>query len=318
MDVYVKQTNELSEKEKIELFRLFYDVFEKERSIEEFNNQFSNNCLGYSFHCLLKEEQKIIGSSSYIPCLYLVNHTKYLFVVSVDTMIRKEYRGLENFYGMATTSYKYLKRQNVDFVYGFPNNIAFPIWTKTKLMSYIGKLNTFCLPYRMGGINKKLRIINWSSMILSQVYSSFSYILSNNKTACFPIEKDAISYNASRYKRMDGNYSIINQKNLWFSYKIKVHEGIRTAFLIDVLPKTSKNFNRSVKYILKNEKSKFDLLLYVGQLPFNNTGMVKVPYKYEPKHFNFTGRILNEEYLSKEILYSINKWDLNLSNFDLI
>ncbi len=101
-----------------------------------------------------------------------------------------------------------------------------------------------------------------------------------------------------------------------FMYKIITYEGVRTAFLVDVVNKSARNFCKAVKYIIQNENVNFDLILYVGHLPFYGYGMIKFPRKFEPKHFNFTGFLLNEK--NKDLLFNIESWDVNLSNYDLI
>ena len=116
---------------------------------------------------------------------------------------------------------------------------------------------------------------------------------------------------------MDGNYSKVSLPALDFVYKVEDYEGIRAAFLIDVEQKSAKNFCRAARYIWKYEKKNCDIVLYVGVLPFKNTGFIKIPRKYEPKKFNFTA-ILNSNILGKKEFYDINSWDVNLSNYDLL
>lgn len=99
------------------------------------------------------------------------------------------------------------------------------------------------------------------------------------------------------------------------------YEGIRTAFLIDIYEKSQKNFFAAMKYLLENESKNFDLILYVGYLPFVNPGMVRVPHKFEPKNFNFVAQVLNNEGLTEKDVtdyMNINNWDINLSDDDII
>ena len=74
-----------------------------------------------------------------------------------------------------------------------------------------------------------------------------------------------------------------------------------------------------IKYIKQKEKGNFDLILFVGHLPegIRKIGLVKIPRKVEPKHFYMMGKIYDNS-LSKEVLYDINNWDVNLSDYDLI
>jgi hypothetical protein len=115
-----------------------------------------------------------------------------------------------------------------------------------------------------------------------------------------------------------GDYNKIKVGNGYAYYRIAMHEGVRTAFIVDVTEKSARNFQKTVKGILKTESQHMDLILYVGNLPFKNNGLIKLPRKYEPKNFNFTGQILCKDAIDKKIFFDYNNWDVNLSNYDLI
>jgi hypothetical protein len=149
-------------------------------------------------------------------------------------------------------------------------------------------------------------------------YALFSRLFAGKKVHRFAIEKEAQTYNATRYKRLDGNYNIVNNEHGGFVYKVMEYEGVRSAFLIDVFEKSAANFNRAVRYILKNHSKEFDILLYVGRLPFKCSGLIKLPQKLSPKKFHFTGEILDKEKIDKQLFFNINSWDVNLSNYDLL
>ena len=141
----------------------------------------------------------------------------------------------------------------------------------------------------------------------------FSNKFASSKVMPYRIEKDLDSYNVTRYKRNDGEYSFGDG----FVYKVIDYEGIRTAFLIDVFEKSAKNFCKAVKYIIKNDGKNFDILLYPGHLRFANSGMVRIPHKFEPKRFVLTARLLDKSF-DFDGFWDINNWDTNLSNYDLI
>ena len=46
--------------------------------------------------------------------------------------------------------------------------------------------------------------------------------------------------------------------------------------------------------------------------------MVKVPTKYKPKTFYFVGNILDNSVLDADVLFNIQNWEVNLSNYDLL
>ena len=176
---------------------------------------------------------------------------------------------------------------------------------------------TYILPYRIGGIKSSLKMLNWASEAFSWVYVWFTGLFASKKKTSFKIEKDAESYNATRYKRMDGKYSSVNEGDLEFFYKVMPFKGVRAAFLIDVTGKSARNFNRATKYILKNNRNDFDIIIYVGNLYFRNSGLIKVPEKYAPKHFHFIVKFFDKNF-NNDMVKDIRNWDVNLATYDVV
>lgn len=315
MQFVTKRTTELTLEEKKGLVKLFNDVFNRERTIEEFDRQYLNNPEGYSYHTFAIENSKIVASNSMIPSIYLYNGKQVRFVNSVDTMISEHHRGLENFYDMIKASFGDSEERGYDAVYGFPNDNSYELFTKLKFMRDVGKLDTYCLPYRIGGIKKSLKVLNPLSILFCRIWVWYSSIVASKKHTSFYIKKEADTFNASRYKRGDGKYSVVEGL---FAYKVMEFDGVRTAFIIDVFEKSASNYIKAVKYLIKKEKKNFDLVLYIGHLSFSYYGLIKFPRKYEPKHFNFTAAALNNYSIDKKKLLDIDNWDINLSNYDVI
>lgn len=313
----VKKTSELTIEEKSQILSIFNEIFEKERTVKEFDNQYFNNVEGDGIHALMKADGVVVGHDAGTPCYYIINGKRVPAMCNVDTMIHPKFRGLENYYDLMKTAFDKYRELGYEIVYGFPNDNAFPLITGIKIMKFIGNLDTYCLPFRVGGVKKKLGFLNWSSIFFCRCWLGISCLFASKKLSHFLIEKEAESFNATRYKRMDGNYSIIHLPDLDFVYKVEDYEGIRAAFLIDVTQKSAKNFCKAAKYIWKQENKNCDIVLYVGVLPFGCTGFIKIPRKYEPKKFNFTA-VLNGKIIDKKEFYNISNWDMNLSNYDLI
>ena len=290
MEVIVKKTTELTASEQMEICNLFNTVFGKARPLAHFRNQFLNNPLGYSYHSMIVDGGKIVGATSHIPSYYVIDGQRLLFSVSVDTMISKPYRNFGNFYSMVVAIHNYIKRDGVVCVYAFPNDSSYPIFCKGKLLRDIGSLATYCLPYRIGGIKPALKAFNSFSQLFAKLYATCSGLFAGKKVHRFAIEKEAQTYNATRYKRLDGGYKIVHDAHGGFAYKLMEYEGVRSAFLVDVFEKSAANFNRAVRYILKNHAQEFDILLYVGRLPFRCSGLIKLPQKLSPKNFHFAWR----------------------------
>ena len=186
-------------------------------------------------------------------------------------------------------------------------------------MSDIGKLHTYCLPYRIGGIKHSLAFLNIFSRLYAKCHVALAKLLASDREVDFAIHY-ANDYNDTRYKRLDGQYSHTTlATGSELHYKILNHEGVRTAFIIDVTRKSAKAFALACDYLIKNEGDNFDLILYPGYLPFGHHGLVKLPRKVEPKNFHFAAQILdNDAGLSPAIVFNINSWDANLALYDLI
>ena len=318
MEFIIKKTTELTNTEETDILALFNTIFDKTRTIEQFHNQFVHNPLGYSYHALMFADNHLVGSISYIPSYYMIQSTRYLSALAVDAMVYEYYRSFFNFYNMIITMHNYLSNEGVVFVYAFPNDTAYPIYIKSKLMNDIGSLTTYCLPYRIGGIKPGLKCFNFFSILFANIYIILTALFVNKNIYLFPIKKEAETYNKTRYKRLDGNYHVINYLGCVFSYKIMEYKSIRTVFLIDVFEKSVLNFNKAIRYIIKKHHAAFDLLLYVGYLPFKIHGILRVPMKFVPKNFYFIGKILKKNEIDDEIFFKIVNWDINLSNYDLL
>ena len=318
MEFFCKKTFELSEIELQQVTDLFNRVFEKDATPAFMKSQYVNNPLGFSYHSVMTDNDTIVGFCSYVPAYYFYEGKKMLFASAGDYMTDKPYRDFFNFRDIIKNAHTFLKAEGVVLNFGYPNDKAYPVMTKGKLAKPIGKMHTYVLPYRIGGIKEGMGWLNWASMLFSRCWVGCCTLFASKKVHEYAIHKDEESYNLTRYQRFDGNYGLGKLKNGEFHYKVKEHEGVRTAFIIDVSPKSSRNYVDAVRYLLKHHSKEFDLVLYPGELPFGVTGMMKLPRKVEPKNFNFTANILDKEAVDPSVVYDIKNWDTNLSNYDLI
>lgn len=319
MEFIVKKTTELKRAEKKGLLELFQQIFEKERTEEEFNNQYIQNPLGYCYHCMMIDGNQIVGAHTAFPSYYWFGNKRVKAYICGDTMVDRKYRDGLSFLEMVKTLGKNLEEEGFAFGFGFPNDKAHPVFKKAKLSKDIGRLDTYILPYRIGGIKKKLSFLNPLSIFCSKVlYWIFSRGASEQIHVSY-IHKDENTYNLTRYNRLDGNYQHVTSYGSEFYYKIMEYKSVRTAFLIDVVGKSEQNFCKAVKYIVKNESKNFDLLMYVGHpgKMIRKLGLFKIPRRYEPKHFYFTGSILVNR-VDQAAFFDVENWDVNLSDYDLI
>jgi GNAT superfamily N-acetyltransferase len=318
MKVVVKKTTELSEAEQREILALFNTVFEKTRTIEHFRNQFFNTVSGYSYHAVLYDGNLIAGCYSYTPSYYRVEGSRYLCALGLDLMIGKEYRGQGFFKTMFAACIDYMRNDGVTFIITFPNDISYPGFIRSKLIYDFGCLAAYILPCRIGGIKPALKALNGLSIFLARFWVLATSLFASPRVYHFPVEKEMETYNRIRYTRPDGNYHIEQREGSGFVYKIMDYNGVRAAFLIDVFEKSAKNFNAAIRHIIRRHHHEFDLLLYVGRLPFGLHGLIKIPMRLSPKNFHFLGQLLQEDVIKTDLFFNPDNWDINLSNYDLL
>ena len=178
-------------------------------------------------------------------------------------------------------------------------------------------MTTYFLPIKIGGVKPALRILNPLSRFASWCLIQISRLSLNREVHKFRYEKERTSFDKVRYQWFGGQYQALETDGVTARYKIQVHEGVKTLFILDVHPMSKKMFDRVVRCIYKKERRFVDLIMYVGHLPFTPLSLITIPHKYEPKHFNFTCKVLEKGYFDDSI-YDINNWDVNLSNYDLL
>lgn len=312
----VKKTTELTSDDIDQINQLYIAVFDHSRTEEEFKSQYVNTPYGYSYHALLKEGDELIGFHSGIPFYYYNGGQRFVAGLGINTMIAVGHRDFFNVRDLFMACENSMKEEGCVLRLGFPNDNSYPVLKKGFKYKDIGKLDTFFLPIRIGGIKPSLRILNPLSRLFSWGVILLSRLSCNEKICEFQYHKDRDDFDNYRYKWFDG-YQIVERGNAKAHYRVSNHEGVRTAFVLDVYPRSKKIFDAMVREIYRRESKKIDLIMYVGHLTFHPNSLIKMPHKIEPKHFNFTCKPLVKD-LFDESLYNIDNWDVNLSNYDLI
>lgn len=322
MEIVCKKTTELTVEEKQQICRCFEVVFEKHtKSFSEFDNEFLNTCLGYSLHTmLLSDKGEIVGNYVTIPFEYFYKGEKQLFCIGADFMVRKDFRNdFRNVMSICGESMKYAKSNGFSCIFAFPNDLSYQLNTRILRMKDVGKLYTYILPYKVGDAKPAMKVLNIFSMLFSRLLLGCSSLDFRSKETEPIIKRDQESFNKVRYKWFNPEeYRIHKTDEYTCTWKCADFEGVKAAFLMDVHPMTPKNFNKALKAMFKSEKRNVGIFLYVGNLPFISTSMVKIPLKYAPKNFNFVAQILDRSKLKAEDIFNMDNWDVNLSSYDLL
>lgn len=317
MEVVCKKTTEITEEEIVEIYKLFDEIFGQKRDVSTFRQEYGNTVLGYSYHSLLLNEGDIVGFHSCLPFYYLDNGMRFIAGLGIDTMVKKEHRDFFGVRDMFQACVKRMHEEGCVLRVGFPNDNSYPVLKKGLKYKDVGKMTTYFLPIRIGGVKPSLRILNPLSRLASWCLIQFSRLSFNNEICKFKYEKERSSFDKVRYKWFGGDYETLDVNGVTARYKVQVHDGVKTLFILDLHPMSKKMFDKMVRTIYKKERKNIDMIMYVGHLPFTPLSLLTMPHKYEPKHFNFTCKVL-EKGVFDDSIYDIKNWDVNLSNYDLL
>ena len=146
--------------------------------------------------------------------------------------------------------------------------------------------------------------------IISYIHLNLSFFHSIKNKKKIRIFKNK-EYYESRF--INNYYTIKLEDNTSFTYKVYNEKGINVAYLIDCIPMTKKSFSKALYEIIRNEKIKIDMILYIG----NNISVpyyfLKVPKNKEPRSQKFIGLSFIENDYE---FFDINNWAVSLLNFD--
>jgi hypothetical protein len=313
--VVLKTTDQLLEPEREQMCDLFLRVFNKNMTRDTFERKFFYTPRGYSYHGLMLHKQTIVGAMSAVPGRYKFFDEERIFSLSVDTMIDPEHRGGGHLLKMADLVHQGLIQDGVPFIFGFPNERFYPIQKRLLRYEDIGELDYYVLPLNIGAVVRKLRPFDG----LSRSFVKWAL-------RCCRIPRDSqIRYNIAKVAdaqfeqhRYDGSYNRITlAEGAVCSYKIHEEEGgIRTLYIIDVVPLTPAFLARAVKQVFEAASGAADVIIYVGKLPSRPAGLWKVPDSRKPRRIRMTGKILIPGLVDSSV-FDIKNWRVNISDFDV-
>ena len=313
--VVFKTSIQLAESEKEQMLNLFEAVFDKKMTKDTFERKFFCTPKGYSYHSLMLHGEVIVGAFSAVPGWYKFFGKEKLFSLSVDTMIDSKYRGGGHFMKMANLVHQGLINDNIPFIFGFPNEHFYP--AQKRLLKYedIGELDYYALPLNIGTVVRKLKSFNGLSRGFCRFATRLCRIPKNSE-AKYEIEK--VIDNQFERHRYDESYSkMCLADGGECIYRIYEEEGgIRTLYIIDVIPLNAGSLTRAVKQICRTAGNAVDIVIYVGKLPSRPAGLWKVPDSKKPRRIRMTGKILIPDAIDGSV-FNINNWCVNISDFDV-
>jgi len=311
-----KITSELSATEREQFRKLFSRVFKKDISSCEFDRKYMRTPLGYSHHGLMFSDDKLVGAYNIIPYCYDCFGVRMLFGLSTDMMVAKEQRGGPfNVIKMVHLVYEGVERDNVGFVFGFPNDNAYQFTKRILKWNDIGELDFYALPINIAALRPGL---SWANAISRLCAGSFARIprVQRQVRTVFNIQK--VNDRCFEGHRYDGQYEVIDLPGGGRClYRIYTEEGgVRTLYIIDIVPLTFKSFVGAVREVHTIADKHADLILYVGKLPFHHAGLIRIPRSKQPRRIMMCGKVLDSQLVDKRI-FQIENWNVNVSNFDV-
>lgn len=314
----VKKTTELTDKEIDEILSMFNFIMHRDRKPAQFKELYFNTVFGYSYHVMLYEEGELIGFHSGIPFYYQKDGERFIAGLGLDTMTHPKHRDFFNVRDMFKACEEAMAAEGCVIRVGFPNDNSYPVLKKGFKYKDIGKMDTYFLPLKIGGVKPSLKVLNPLSQLFCRLLIAASHFSCSKSVHSFKYGKERKSFDEVRYKWFGAvDYKTIEVDGVKAYYKTQIQEGVKTLFILDVWPLSKCGFDKVVRAIYHKERKGLDMIMYVGHLPFVSLSLVKMPHKFEPKHFNFTCKPLVKDFFD-ESLYDISNWDVNLSNYDLL
>jgi len=311
-----KKTTQLKRKEVEELVMLHNRVMRKERSISDFFEKYAKNFLGYSFHSLMFSKENIVGCNTVIPQEFFFFKKKTIFGQWCETLIDDKFRGdISNFKNLINNLNNELKKNNIFFIYGLPNRSLYIVSKRFAKMRDIGKLNYYLYPNDLKKFFTKLYPLNLIlCLILKLILLFYPKFKKNYNHEVYKDNNE--DFIRGRYSTSN-KYNFVKRNNYLLTYRFDDNDDsklYRIIRIIDVCPLTKFNLEDSVNYLIKNI-SNFDLIIYIGYLSAVPYNLIKVPDKLLKENRIFSGKILDETKIDKNI-FNKDLWNVNSSNFD--
>jgi len=298
---------------------LFLRIFNKNMTMAAFERKFLFTPKGYSYHGLMLHEETIVGAMSAVPGRYTFFDQERIFALSVDVMIDSEYRGGGHILKMTDLVHQGLIQDGVPLIFGFPNEHFYPIQRRFLRYQDVGELDYYVLPLNMGtvvGRHPSLRAgLDGLSRLLCKYAIRFSRVPEDSQERHNIAKVADAQFERHRY---DGSYCKITlAEGAVCYYRICQEErGIRTLYIIDVVPLTPASLARAVKQVFRAALGAADIIIYVGKLPYRPAGLWRVPDSKMPRRIRMTGKILIPDLVDSSV-FDIENWRVNLSDFDV-
>jgi len=120
-------TIEEKESLKTKFLNLFNSVYERELEEKLWKHQILNSPYNDSPLFIAMDGELIVGSALMILQTCIIDGNKYRYYLFTTSAIRKEYRPKGVYAQLLQMQKEYVKENDADFIFAFPNKIAYPV-----------------------------------------------------------------------------------------------------------------------------------------------------------------------------------------------
>jgi acyl carrier protein len=236
--------------------------------------------------------------------------------LSVDTMIAGSSRGGPfSLSEMAALAYEAMQGDNVGFIFGFPNEAAYPYIKRLLQWDDIGELDFYILLRRISAVMPKLAPVDWLGQLVAAGFLCLPSIRAPTKTSCYIEKIRSCGFEKHRY---DGQYnSLATADGIRCTYRLCTEtQGVRVLYIIDVHPLRIDVLKDAVRRLYRQHARSIDMMLYVGNPSFVPRPLIRVPNSWRPCRVRMCGKILIPGAVDDRV-FRLGNWSVNLSNFDV-
>ncbi len=319
MDITVKKSSDLTEKDWEDLVQGFNKTFQKESSAESLCLHYAGNEFGYTLHAIARDESgRFSGHTSVIPNYYSIDSEKVKIGLSGSTFIMKEARSdIFLFKKMYDALKESCRTEGMLSIMGVPNHNSYSYTIKVLKKKHLRNLNYYVLPVRpfrkKNLLNKVTGRLAKFNVFLQRALSSVLNF--KEKTSSIEILKSDLFME----HRLGAQYQRFADGAIDGSYRIYREEGQEVAYIMHFQEngkKTYRALNRLVAEIIRSDNP--DFVFYIGTLQLKQALLIKLPEKFEPKQLPLTITLLgNGTKEQQEKLLKPENWDFGLINFDV-
>ena len=292
------------------LVDLFNRVFDEQRTPAMLRAKYTAPGTGYSFHGLMKDEDRLVGALTVIPFTYTCFGQQLTFGCFADLMIDEDARGdmlaLKKIYDAAMQRIG----DEIDLVYAVPNENSYLYFRKFLKWREIGDLYYYLMPVQIGAIRERLGWLNPVSWLGSRLFC-LTPGLSSAAAITRNIHKmDAESFRSYRFAE---NYESGEVRGSTFYYRLFDEEATRVCYIVDIQPLSPRALDAAVARI--RSQVKCDAIMYIDSVPMTPHKAIRVPRKWEPRNLHLIARAVTDRV--DERVMDVDNWQFNLSDFDV-